>query len=118
MGSGCNIGCKILFSKRGLTCPAGISTCLATLLNKGEIGLRPKHYLPSGASQGVVQLAPLPFFAKFTCNLQRHQWSCCTLGLKMQALDRNSQKDLTGHINAKYLVNWNILCYIHVGITV
>ena len=42
----------------------------ATLLNKGEIGLCPKHYLPSWASHGLVQLAPLPFFAAFTCNLQ------------------------------------------------
>ena len=39
-----------------------------TQLNKGDIGLCPKHYLPSGASQGLVQLAPLPFFAEFTCN--------------------------------------------------
>ena len=81
--SGCNIGCKTLFSERGmlaskLTCPAGTSTCPATLLNKGEIGLYPKHYLPSGACQGLIQLAPLPFFAEFTCNLQRGQWLCCT----------------------------------------
>ena len=71
--AGCNIGCKTLFSEWGklalkLTCPASTSTGPATLLNKGEIGLRPKHYLPSGASQDLVQLAPLPFFAKFTCN--------------------------------------------------
>ena len=62
--SECNIGCKTLFSERGklplkLTCPAGTSTCPATLLNNGEIGICPKHYLPSGASQGLVQLAPL-----------------------------------------------------------
>ena len=30
--------------------------------------LAKKHYLPSGASQGLVQLALLPFLAKFTCN--------------------------------------------------
>ena len=63
---GCNIGCKTLFSERGklalkLTCPDDTSTCPTTLLNKGEIGLCQKHYLPSGASQGLVQLAPLPF---------------------------------------------------------
>ena len=51
-----------------LTCTAGSSTCLATLLNEGEVGLRPKYYLPSGASHGLVQLGPLLFFAKFTCN--------------------------------------------------
>ena len=27
-----------------------------------KIWLCPKHYLPSGASQGLIQLAPLPFF--------------------------------------------------------
>ena len=62
--AGCNIGCKTLFSERSklplkLTCPAGTFTCPATLLSKGEIGICPKHYLPSGASQGLVQLAPL-----------------------------------------------------------
>ena len=41
----------------------------ATLLNKGEIGLCPKHYLPSGASQGLVQLAPLPFFCQIHLQL-------------------------------------------------
>ena len=45
-----------------LTGPAGSSTCPATLLNKGEIGLSPKHYLTSGASQGLVKLAQLPCF--------------------------------------------------------
>ena len=64
--AGCNIGFKTLFSERGkltlkLTCPTGTSTCPATMLNKGEIGLCPKQNLPSGASQGLVQLAPLPF---------------------------------------------------------
>ena len=34
------------------------------LLNRDEIGLCQKHYLPSGASQGLVQLAPLQFFAR------------------------------------------------------
>ena len=82
--TGCNIGCKTLFSERGklplkLTCPTSTSTCPATLLNKGKIGLCPKHNLPSGASGGLVQLAPLPLFAKFTCNLQQGQWLCCTL---------------------------------------
>ena len=62
--TGRNIGCKTLFSEQGklplkLTCPT-------TLLNKGDIGLFPKHYLPNRASQGVVQLASLPFFAEFT----------------------------------------------------
>ena len=51
-----------------LTCPACTSPCPQTLLNKGEVGLCPKHYLPSRAYQGLVQLAPLPFFAQFTCN--------------------------------------------------
>ena len=60
---------QYIFSEWGklpvkLTCPAGTSTCPATLLNKGEIGLCPKHYLPSRASQGFVQLAPLPFFCQ------------------------------------------------------
>ena len=78
--AGCNIGCKTLFSEWGklplkLTCPAGTLTCPATLLHKGEIG----HCLPSGASQCLVQLAPLLFFAEFTCNLQRGQWLCCTV---------------------------------------
>ena len=73
-----------LFPERGklplkLTCPAGTSICPATLLNKGEIGLCPKHYLLIGASHGLVQLAPMPFSAKFTCNLQWGQWLCCTL---------------------------------------
>ena len=86
MGSGCNIGCKTLFSERSelalkLTCLAGTSTCPATLLNKGNIEHCPKHYLPSGTSQGLLQLAPLPFFAEFTCKLQRGQWLCCTLGV-------------------------------------
>ena len=72
------------FAERGklplkLTCPASTSTCPATLLNKGEIGLCPKHYLPSGASQGLFQLAPLQFFAEFTCNVQRGKWIRCTL---------------------------------------
>ena len=53
-----------------LTCPAGTSTYPATLLNKDEIGLCPKHYLPGGASQGLILLAPLPFFVEFTSNLQ------------------------------------------------
>ena len=84
---GCNIGCKTLFSERGklllkLTCPAGTSTCPATLLNKGEIGLSPKHCLLSGASLCLVQLAPLLFFAEFICNLQRGQWLCCMLNLQ------------------------------------
>ena len=78
---GYNIGGKTLFSEWGklplkLTCLASTSTCPATLLNKDDIRLCPKHYLPSGASQGLVQLAPLLFLAKFTCNLQR---LCCTL---------------------------------------
>ena len=73
MITGCNIGCKTLLFERGmlplkLTCPAYNTPCPATPLNKGEIGLCPKHCLPSGASQGLVQLAPLPFFAKFTCD--------------------------------------------------
>ena len=81
----CNIGCsKTLLSELGklplkLTFPAGSSTFPTTVVNKGEIGLCPKHYLPSGASQGLVQLAPLPFFAEFTCNLQWGKWLCCTL---------------------------------------
>ena len=70
------MGCKTLFSEWGklslkLTCPACTSPCPATLLNKGEIGLCPKHYLLSRASQGLVQLAPLPFFLPnsfSTCN--------------------------------------------------
>ena len=82
--SGCNIGCKTLFCERGklplkLTCPACTFTCPPTLLNKEEIGLCPKHYLLSGASEGLVQLAPLLFFAEFTYNLQQGQWLCCTL---------------------------------------
>ena len=80
--SGCNMGCKTLFAEWGklplkLTCPAGTSTCPATLFNKGCIGLCPKHYLPSGASQGLVQLAPLPFFCQI--HLQRGKWLCCIL---------------------------------------
>ena len=59
--------------------PAGTSTCSATLLNNGEIGHCPKHNLPSGASQGLVQLPPLPFIAEFTYNLQWGKWLCCTL---------------------------------------
>ena len=35
--------------------------------------------MPSGACQGLVQLAPLLFFAEFTCNLQRGKWLCCNL---------------------------------------
>ena len=108
--SGCNIGCKTLFSKRGkmplnlkLTCPAGTSTCPAgtstcpagtstcpagtstcpagtstcpagtsTCPAWDEIGLCPKHYLPSGASQGLVQLArPIAIYllnSLATCN--------------------------------------------------
>ena len=46
--SGCNIGCKKKISERGklplkLTGPTGTSTCFATLLNIGGIGLCPKH---------------------------------------------------------------------------
>ena len=52
-----------------LTCPAGTSTCPAAFLNKGEIGLCPKHYLPSGASRGLVQLAPLPLFCRIHLQL-------------------------------------------------
>ena len=62
-----------------LTFPSGTSTCPATMSNEGESGLSPKHYLPNGASQGLVQSAPLPFFAEFTCNLQRGNWLCFTL---------------------------------------
>ena len=42
---------------------------------------RQHFHLPhhSGASMGLVQLAPLPFFAEFTCNLQWGKWLCCTL---------------------------------------
>ena len=79
-------GCKTLFSERGklplkLTGPADTSTCPATLSHKGDIEFCPKHYflLPSGASQGLVQLPQLPLFAEFTCNLQRGQCFCCTL---------------------------------------
>ena len=84
--SGCNIGCLV-----------GTSTRPATLLNKGEIGLCPKHYLPSGASQGLVQLAPLPFFAEFTCNLHRGKWLCCTLKivLNFQVIVKLSEIHMT-----------------------
>ena len=52
-------GAKHYFSEWGkLSLLVGTSTCPATMLNKGEIGLCPKHYLPSRASQGLVQLAP------------------------------------------------------------
>ena len=80
--SGCNIGCKTLFASKlplKLTLPAGTSTGPATLLNNGKIGLSPKHYLQSGASQGLIELAPLQFLAEFTCNLQRGKWLCFTL---------------------------------------
>ena len=71
---GCNIGCETLFSELGklplkLNCPTSTSTCPATLLNKGEIRLSLEHYLPNGASQGLFQLAPLPFF--YWIHLQR-----------------------------------------------
>ena len=70
------MGSKTLFSEQGklplkFTCSAGTSTCPATLSNKGVIGLCPKHYLPGGASRGLVQLAPLSFFlpnSLATCN--------------------------------------------------
>ena len=58
--SGSCSACPIAKLALKLTCPADTSTCPTTLLNKGEIGLCPKHHLPSGASQGLVQLAPLP----------------------------------------------------------
>ena len=93
---GANIGCKTLFSERGklplkLTCPAGTSTFPATVLNKGVVRLCPKHYLLSGASQGLVQLAPLPFFAEFTCNGASGYVARCTdqmfiLVSRMQAI--------------------------------
>ena len=59
--SGGHIGCKTLFSERGKL-PVKL-TCPVTLVNKGDIGLCPKHYLPSGASQGFVQLAQCPFLS-------------------------------------------------------
>ena len=45
-----------------VSCPIEL-TSPTTLLNKGEIGLQnaPKYKLPSGASQGLVQLAQLHF---------------------------------------------------------
>ena len=67
--TGCNIGCKTLSSGRSLlplklTCPAGTFICPATLLNKGEIGLCPKHYLPAGSSrQGVATVHASSNFA-------------------------------------------------------
>ena len=73
--AGCNIGYKTLFAERGKlplksTCPAGTSTCPATLFNKGCIGLCPKHYLLSGVSQGsAFQLAPLPFLCQIHLQL-------------------------------------------------
>ena len=72
------MGCKTLFSEPGklslkLTCPACTSPCPATLLNKSEIGLCPKHYLLSGASQGLVQLDPLLFFCQIHFQLATGQ---------------------------------------------
>ena len=69
--SGCNISCKTLFSERGnlpikLICPASTSTCPATLLNIGEIGLCRKHYLPSRASQDLFQLICFRFRGSYT----------------------------------------------------
>ena len=83
--SGCNIGCKTLFAERGKAAPkVDLPRRHFHLRNhsvkEGEIGLCPKHYWPSRASQGLVQLTPLPFFfAKFTCNLQQGRWICGTL---------------------------------------
>ena len=84
---GCNIGCETLFSELGklplkLNCHTSTSTCPATLLNKGEIRLSLEHYLPNGASQGLFQLAPLPFF--YRIHLQRAsgylaRWHPCAL---------------------------------------
>ena len=59
--TGCNIGCKTSFSEQGklflrLTCPAGTSTCPATLLNKGEIGLGPKHTCRAGQVRVLFSL--------------------------------------------------------------
>ena len=58
-----------------LTCPAGTSTCLAILLNKGEIGLKTLH--AKGGKSGSCSACPIAFFAECTCNLQK--WLCCTL---------------------------------------
>ena len=44
-----------------------------------EYSICPKHYSSSGASKGLVLLARLPFFTKFTHNLQRGKWLWCTL---------------------------------------
>ena len=69
------------FSERGklplkLAWPVGISTS-PPLLNKCEIRLCPKNHLPSRASQGHVQLAPLPFFGQIY--LQQGKWLQCML---------------------------------------
>ena len=66
--AGCNIGSKTFLATWGtlplkFTCPAGTSTCSAILLNKGELNC-PKHYLLSGANEGLVLLARLPFLQK------------------------------------------------------
>ena len=42
--------------------------------------------MPSGASQGLGQLALLPFFPQFTCNLQQGKWLCCTLIMSIYSL--------------------------------
>ena len=68
MTPGFNIGSKTLLAEQGklpikFTCPASTSTCPATLLNKGELHCEDsKHYLPSGASLGLVLLASIRHF--------------------------------------------------------
>ena len=50
-----------------------------SIINKGEFGLPETLLQPSGASQVLVQFAPLPFVAGFICNLQRGKRLSCTL---------------------------------------
>ena len=50
--------------------PSSTYTCPATLLSKGAIGLGPKYYLPSRASQGLFSLPHCRFLPNSlaTCN--------------------------------------------------
>ena len=64
--TGCNIGCKTLFSERGklpskLTGPAGTSTCPATLLNSGEIDFA-KTLLAERGKSGSCSACPNAVF--------------------------------------------------------
>ena len=75
----------IAFAEQGklhlkFTCPTGTFTCPATLLNNGYIARTlPKTLLAEQGKLGTCSACLITVFAKFTHNLQRGKWLCCTL---------------------------------------